>query len=143
MINSTDDIVGLDYGAKRIGVARISPVAKIGEPLSVVDATSETVFDQISEIAAQHDAQAFVVGLPRGLDGQETQQTKECHQFAQKLAGSKVALPVYCVDEAGSSKAAEQRIADTGVDAPLDAVAAAVFVEDFVSHRDKESLLVQ
>jgi len=142
MINNTDDIIGIDYGAKRIGVARVSPVVKIGEPLIVLNATEETVLDQIQAIVTEHDAQACVVGLPRGLDGQDTEQTLHCRTFAAVLQ-KHVTVPVFMIDEAGSSKAAQQRIADTDSEAGLDAVAAAVFVEDFVHHRDKDLLLVR
>ena len=142
MINSTDDIIGVDYGAKRIGIARVSPVAKIGEPLTVLNATEETVLEQIQSIITEYDAQACVVGLPRGLDGQDTEQTAQCKAFAEMLKNH-MSTPVYMIDEAGSSKAAQQRIADTGSGAGLDAVAAAVFVEDFVNHHDKDLLLVR
>lgn len=141
MINNTDDIIGIDYGAKRIGVARISPVAKIGQPLFVIDATDKAL-EQIQSIVTEYGAQACVVGLPRGLDGQETDQTKQCREFTNTLK-QHVTVPVYMIDEAGSSKAAQQRIIDTGTKAALDAVAAAIFVEDFVNHRNSELLLVE
>lgn len=136
MINNTDDIISLDYGLKRIGVARVSPIVKIAEPLAVIDAQSDDVVSQISSVVSQNEAQAVVIGLPRGLDGQETEQTSLTRDFAQDIA-VKLECPVYMVDEAGSTQAAKDRIAQSSSDAPLDSVAAAVIAEDFVQHSDK------
>jgi putative Holliday junction resolvase len=141
MINSTDDILGIDYGAKRIGIARISPVAKIGQPLVVIEA-NDSAMEQIQAIVSEYGAQACVVGLPRGLDGQDTDQTRQCEDFSKQL-NQYLSVPVYMIDEAGSSKVAQQRIDETDSKAGLDAVAAAVFVEDFINHQDNELLLVQ
>ncbi len=141
MINKTDDILGIDYGAKRIGIARISPVARIAEPLTTIDATDSTVYDQIQDIMQQYSTQACVVGLPRGLDGQDTEQTVICRQFASKLQEN-LGVSVYLIDEAGSSQEARQRIHDTGDQTGIDAVAAAVFVEDFINFPNPEQLLV-
>ena len=130
--------IALDVGERRIGVALINEIARIAEALDVVKTDSIDVFGIIRAIIQEHQADGVVVGLPRGLDGQETAQTKYCQDFAQKLK-AEIQLPVYMIDEAGTSIAADERILK-GSGTDRDSVAAAILLEDFVSHTNKEEL---
>mgnify|MGYP006375151227 FL=1 len=74
-IKLDSDILGLDLGLKRTGVARINLIAKIAEPLSAIQMDNTDLVSKVQELITEHNACAVVVGLPRGLDGQETEQT--------------------------------------------------------------------
>lgn len=133
-------IIGLDIGEKRIGVARISTVAKIAEPLEVIETSSQDVTGKIKQVINEYQADAVVAGLPRGLDGQETAQTKYCQDFARQLA-TELTVPVYMIDEAGTSKEADARIgASTNIS--RDSMAAAILLEDFVYYKNQDLLRV-
>jgi putative holliday junction resolvase len=130
--------IGLDVGERRIGVGRINEYAKISEALDVINTENTDVIESIKLIISEHQADGIVVGLPRGLDGQETDQTKYCIEFAQSLK-SKLSIPVYMIDEAGTSLAADERILKSN-EISRDSVAAAILLEDFVSHTNKQEL---
>ena len=136
------DIIALDLGEKRVGLARINSMAKLSEPLEAISVTSslDDIVDKISIAIRQNQAVAVVVGLPRGLDGQDSAQTKVCRNFASKLKNA-ISVPVYLIDEAGTSRQAEQRIKNMKTN-DLDSVAACIIVEDFINYPNKSALLV-
>jgi putative Holliday junction resolvase len=130
--------IGLDVGERRIGVGRINEFAKISEALEVINTENVDVLEEIKSVIIEHQAEGIVVGLPRGLDGQETDQTKYCIEFANSLK-SELSIPVYMIDEAGTSLAADERISKSN-EISRDSVAAAILLEDFVSHTNKQEL---
>jgi putative holliday junction resolvase len=139
-INSFKTYIGLDVGERRIGVARVNSLVRIAEPLEHIDTKSDDTLGAIKNIILQHQADGVVVGLPRGLDGQETQQTKYCRDFADKLKKN-VAIQVYLIDEAGTSKSADDKMSKDSKQS-RDSVAASILLEDFVAYTQKESLEV-
>ncbi len=131
------ELIGLDIGEKNIGVARISTFARIAEPLETINANLDA-FTAILTAVKEHDAVAVVIGLPRGLDGQETAQTAKIRQFVSEFS-KKTDKPLYLIDEAGTTKEAEKRLT-SNPSASIDSLAATIFLEDFVSS-DKQSLM--
>ena len=101
-------ILGFDYGSKRIGVARVEAHARQARPLTTIDAT-DNVWGQIGHIVRRYEPSLVVVGWPRGLDGQHTQQTYAAEAFARELE-DRYALEVVLQDEALSSEEAQRRI---------------------------------
>lgn len=134
------EYIGLDVGDARIGVARINSIAKIAEPLERIDVTSSEPFTAILTALQEYSAIGVVIGLPRGLDGQETAQTLKTQNFAKKLKGM-TDLPVYMIDEAGTSKEAKQNI-EAYNSTSLDSISATIILEDFINHKDKKALRV-
>ncbi len=129
-----ENIIGLDVGEKRIGVARASLIAKLPEPIGIL-VNDETVFAQIKEIAKQQMTNMVVVGIPRNLDGLETPQTASIRSFADKLGGQ-TGLLIHFADESLSSRRAEAMIKDQKKPTvELDALAACFILEEFM--RDK------
>ncbi len=121
------DVLGLDLGKKRTGVARISTFAGIAEPLEEVQ-MSDAFVQTVAALVEAHDASAVVIGVPRGLDGQDTEQSMWSREQARLLREA-LTVPVYQIDEAGTTKEAEQR-AKPGQS--VDSVAAGIMLEDFV-----------
>lgn len=131
------ELIGIDVGEKNIGMARVNTLARIAEPLDVIKAGPEAFTDVLTAVQ-EHGAVGIVIGLPRGLDGQETSQTAKTKQFASELA-ELTDLPIYMVDEAGTTREAENRLV-SNPSASIDSLAATVFLEDFV-HSAKQSLM--
>jgi putative pre-16S rRNA nuclease len=138
--------VGLDVGARRIGVAVSDATGTLARPLGVllpagldVDAL-DVVAREIARLASEEDGVgAIVVGLPRRLDGTPTDMTTRIEQFARAL-GAKTSLPVTLQDERLSSREAESRLAVRDKDwrsrkAKLDAAAAAIILQDYLDGR--------
>lgn len=125
MTNTTTTILGLDYGEKRVGIARVDTDVKLPKPLCTI-APDET--DELRGIIEEQAPSTLVVGLPRGLDGQETNQTKQARQYAASL--SAFGLPVVLQDEALTTEAAKTRQA--GSQTSLDEIAACIILEDYL-----------
>jgi len=127
------DILAFDVGAVRIGVARASTLVQLPEPLTTIP-NDETVWEAIVGLCATYNAVTAVVGLPRGLDGQETTQTEVARVFADRLLAM-VRIPVVLQDEAVTSRKAEEELAARGkpyVKGDIDALAATYILEDYL-----------
>lgn len=143
-------VLGIDYGARRIGLALSDATATLASPWRLLQrppSEAETLRIMIKEIdalAMQDDGlEAVVVGWPRRLDGSPTHQTAIVETFA-RLLESKIAVPVILQDERLSSHEAESRLATREPDwrkrkSKLDAMAAAVILQDYLDGRPRES----
>lgn len=123
--------LGIDYGSKRIGLALAHADSKLAQPLATIDASRPDYWVRLEQLVKEHEVGELVVGLPRGLDGGETDQTKAARFFAVELASLK--LPIHLQDEAGTSELARERIG-TKLQAKgqIDAEAAAIILQDYL-----------
>ena len=96
--------LGIDYGAKRIGLAVKETGSNTPYPLKIIYKINE--LDDI--IKAKH-IDAFVIGMPLEPDGNEGQTAHQVHLFANRLK-EKFNLPVYFMDERYSSSEAEEKL---------------------------------
>lgn len=139
MQDSTKSLIALDIGEARIGIAMANMLAKLPSPLTTIK-NDDLVFDAIGSLLGKHDAAAVVVGLPRGMDSQETAQTRSVEEFVNKLR-SHTELPIYWQDEALTSRKAEAELNARGKPfskEDIDSLAATYILEDFISSQLKE-----
>jgi putative Holliday junction resolvase len=131
-------ILALDYGEKRVGVAVAHVIARLPRPLTVISNT-ETLLADVRKIVSQEDAGLVVVGLPRGMDGGYTAQTREAEGFALKLKEI-LTVPVELADETLTSVDAEGVLAGRPHGkGDIDAMAASFILERYLSeHPAKE-----
>jgi putative Holliday junction resolvase len=80
-------VLALDYGSARCGCAISDPTGTIVTPLSVVErpATRRGML-ALAELVREREVERVVVGLPLSLRGDDTAQTRETREFAQRLA---------------------------------------------------------
>jgi putative Holliday junction resolvase len=128
--------LGIDQGAKRIGVAAGSTGDCIASPLKVIGAVpSGPAIDQIIRLAREYDVAGIVVGWPLNMDDTQGPQAALAQELAVQLAKAS-GLDVRMWDERLSSFAADQSIAGLYTrdqkKARQDAVAAAVILKDFL-----------
>ncbi len=131
---ATSSILGLDVGGKRVGVAVASLAARLPRPLVTLE-RGDGFFDGLQDIIKDEGAEALVVGLPRGMEGQHTAQTDEVETFARSLSG-RFGLPVHMQDEALTSKHAEAELEARGrpyVRGDIDALAATYILQDWLA----------
>lgn len=127
------EIFALDVGSVRIGVARASSLVRLPEPL-VTLANGPDIVEQVRLLCVEHDVKELIVGLPRGLEGQETAQTAAVREFVAELS-QKLAIPILFQDEALTSKKAEAELSDRGKPygkADIDALAATYILDDYL-----------
>lgn len=132
---NNSNVLALDVGDVRIGVARANRVARIAEPLVTLAAQDETVLASIAELTRQHEVDTIVVGLPRDMRGEETAQTQKVYDFADKLKTT-VSIPIVFQDESLTSVKAEESLksAKKGyTKEDVDALAAAFILEDYLA----------
>ena len=121
--------LGIDMGARRIGLAVGDDEIHMASPLATVSPD-----ELVSKIDAAGPFEAFVIGLPRGLDGQETAQTLAVHRWVDDLLGHRDE-PVIWQDEAGTSSVAEDELKASGKPydrSDIDAAAAALILQDYL-----------
>lgn len=91
--------LGIDYGKKRIGVAVSDPGGRIAFPRKTI--TNRGVPKTIEELKKLLEAEKIseiIVGIPIGLDGKDSETTREVREFAEKLSGA-VTLPIRLENE--------------------------------------------
>ena len=120
--------MGLDLGMSRTGVARIHTVARIAEALPDINMAKDDLIEAVNVLVHELQASAVVAGLPRGLDGQETDQTRWAKQQITKLEEG-LGVPLFVIDEAGTTK---QALARASAGESVDGVAAGILLEDFL-----------
>jgi putative Holliday junction resolvase len=121
--------LGIDYGAARIGLATADDDSKLAQPHGAVNKAGLKEF-----IKTEGPFDAVVVGLPRGLDGQDTPQTLAVRHFTDDVLGPLNIEPVF-QDEAGTSGVAESRLKETGKKfekGDIDAEAASIILQDYL-----------
>jgi putative holliday junction resolvase len=136
-------VLGIDVGARRIGLAISDASATLARPLgcvgvSALDAAALTrVAAEVARLRDQDDGiETVVVGLPRRLNGEPTQMTAPVRKFAEQL-GRACGLPIVLQDERLSSHEAETLLAERIKDwrerkRLLDAASAAVILQDYL-----------
>src|SRR4051812_16581981 len=76
----TSQILALDVGTRRIGVARADSVSRIAFPLTTIDVDGDEL-KKISQLITENDPMVLVVGYPRNQSGEPTAQTTITEAF--------------------------------------------------------------
>jgi len=124
--------LGIDYGAKRIGVSVSDDGGKIAFPKIIVENTKSAI-DEIARVAVTEIAGHIVVGESLNTSGEENEIMKDARAFATKLA-SAVNLPLSFEKEFFTSVEA-RRFQTEG---QADDRAAAIMLQRYL---DKQNLL--
>ena len=141
-------VLGIDYGARRIGLALSDATATLASPWRMLQRppseaeTLRLLITEVTKLKNEDDGlAAVVVGWPRRLDGSATDQTPIVETFARSLK-AQLDVPVVLQDERLSSTEAESRLARREKDwrkrkQQLDAAAAAVILQDYLDGRSR------
>lgn len=128
-------VLALDVGEKRTGVALASLVARLASPLTTLE-QGPNIWTDLAKIIKTETVGLIVVGLPRSLDGLDTDQTRYVRDFAAQLE-KQVGLPIVFQDEALTSRQAEAELRASGkkfAKSDIDALAAVYILEDYLSN---------
>jgi putative holliday junction resolvase len=134
MQTANNTIIALDVGQRRIGVAVADSIARIPRPLTTLIHTT-SVWDDLQQLFSAENADLLIVGLPRGMEGQDTEQTKTVEAFTEELKKN-TDLPIRFQDEALTSVKAEEELRARKKPfekADIDALAAVYILEDYLS----------
>ena len=125
-------IVGIDYGARRIGIA-VSDSYVVATPHSVI-ANEGDVIARIAQLGGELDARMYVVGIARRAHGTAGEQ--RFRDFAEELR-QKTCREVVLWDEAFSSVEAAAKLRAAGrkrrdAERHIDMHAAAVILQSWL-----------
>jgi putative Holliday junction resolvase len=126
-----NSILSLDIGESRVGVALANSIARLANPYLTLQNTDH-IFTEIQDIIKKESVNLIVVGLPRNLSGEDTDQTLYCRAFAEKLRDF---TEVVFQDESLTSKKAESELKARGkpfAKGDIDSLAATYILEDFL-----------
>ncbi len=126
--------LALDVGRARIGIALANDIARIASPLPTL-ANDELFVERLQALIKQHDVSRIIIGWPRGLDGQMTDQTRYVESFMANLA-KVITLPMGRQDEALTSVKAESELERRGVPyerGDIDSLSAVFILDDFLA----------
>lgn len=129
----SQSVIAIDYGNKRVGIARASVVARLPETLVTLENNSN-LMSSIQNIIDKEDVSVVVVGLPRSLEGSDTEQTKKTRNFIEQLR--ELAVEVVEQDEAVTSEHAISELQQSKnkfVKSDVDQLAALYILEDYFS----------
>ena len=135
-------ILCLDYGEKRIGLALSDPLKIIAYPYkTIINFGLNNLKYEIKKIIADKTIESIVIGLPIGLNGKDTIQTKKVREFRLQILD--LNIPIYFEDERLSSLAAAKSMKmekiKTGFNkGMIDKRAAAIILQQFL---DKKKII--
>ena len=138
-------VLGVDFGARRIGLAVSDRSGTLASPVRTIDRRGSAddpvtlIVNALEDFAHDDPIERIVVGLPRRLDGSDNDQTAHVRLLAVELAG-RTGLPIDLQDERLSSREAEARLAVRQRDwrkrkERLDAAAAAIVLQDWLDSK--------
>lgn len=130
-------IIAIDYGDARTGVAVSDLTGTLaGEALTIQEWNAEKLAQRLAFFARERDAEKFVLGLPKNMDGTEGPRAEKSRAFAELLR-ERTGLEVRLWDERRSSVEAHAILSANGKREKkhkknVDALAAALILESYL-----------
>ena len=144
--------LGVDFGQKRLGLALSDASGTLARPWKTIPAgttpaASAALMASLLDTSSDPDlldapVDVIVVGVPRRLNGDDTDQTRSAREFAAALRAA-ISLQVHEQDERLTSHEADRLLAAREPDwrrrkEKLDAAAAAVILQDYLDQHSRE-----
>jgi len=131
-------ILSIDYGTKRTGLAVTDPLKLIASGLTTVDTPQLLPF--LEKYTAEEVVEAFVIGLPKRLNNEDSAVEADIQQLLTKLKERFPTIKIHRYDERFTSKIAFQTMIDSGLKkkqrqnkALIDEISATLILQDFLN----------
>jgi putative pre-16S rRNA nuclease len=106
----TGQILAIDYGRSRIGLAIAESSHGLAQPLATLERVNRNEdMRRLRELVRDHSVKFILVGLPLRLDGTRGEMAEETERFAQRVR-KQIGVPVDMADERLSSWEAERQL---------------------------------
>lgn len=102
------NVLSIDYGDVRVGLAHGSTEHNIALPLQVIQ-NDGAIWQRLQHIIKQYEVDHILVGLPLNFQSKDTKQTTKVRQFIQELK-SRFTISVEEYDERLTSVLAQRYI---------------------------------
>ena len=135
-------IIGLDYGAKTVGVAVSDEMMLTAQPVETITRERETKLRQtlarIEELMEQYGVERVVVGLPKKLNNEEGELCQKARAFGE-MVERRSGLEVIFWDERLTTSAADNLLAEGGVAKQkrkkyIDKIAASLILQGYLDN---------
>jgi putative Holliday junction resolvase len=130
-------VVAIDFGTKRIGLAKSDPLGMFAQPVGTFDI--DGLHAALENLLRQDGIDRIIVGYPLSDRGETNRMTSVIDSFVEKLGRWFPSLPVETVDEHRSSREARQILAGSGasrkkrnVKGRVDTAAACVILQGYL-----------
>ena len=133
-------IISIDYGKKRTGVAVTDPLQIVPNGLATVSTCELMKF--LQDYVAREDVERIVVGEPRQMNGQPSENLQRVRQFVAQWKKAMPSIPVEYYDERFTSVLAHRAMIDSGIGkkarqnkALVDEISATIILQDYLRSR--------
>lgn len=133
-------ILSIDYGKKRTGIAVSDPLQIIANGLTTVE--TSRIFDFLGEYLQKEEVSSIVVGLPKQMNNEPSENMKRIEPFVNRLKKLYPQIPVEYWDERFSSKMAQQTMRDAGLKKKdrqnkelVDEISATIILQGYMERR--------
>ncbi len=106
-------LLAIDYGKKRTGIAVSDPLQIIANGLTTVE--TSTLFDFLKDYFERETVEKVIIGLPKQMNNQASENMPRIEQFVEKLKKLYPAMDIQYYDERFTSKMAQQAMIAGGV----------------------------
>ena len=126
-------ILGIDYGAKRTGLAISDPSNQYAIPLDVIKSTR--TYPHIKQLLLDEDIQTVVIGLAIPMSGKRNEQVTSTMRIANRIR--KLGVEVVLEDEHLTSQTATQIMNTqlTSKQLPIDDIAASIILQQYLNSK--------
>lgn len=132
------NILAIDYGDKRVGVARGDTDTFLSRPYKIIENKGmDFLISEIREIIKEAEINLIILGYPLSLSGKITQQTEKIDNFYNFLKNN-LDLEIIKVNEQLSSRQAKSILHSDFISGRVDDVAAMVFLDSFLDSIKKD-----
>jgi len=134
------EIIGIDFGLKRTGIAMSDVNQIIASPLITI--ASSNLMDYLSVIIHKHGISEIVLGFPSKLNGNESHITPNVLLLKEELEKNFTTIKVFLQDERFTSKIASHTISKIGTNKKkknkglVDQVSASIILQDFLNGKN-------
>ena len=139
-------VMGLDYGAKTVGVALSDSLLMTAEPKETIWRDRESkirrTLARIEELIREYDVMLIVVGLPLNMDDSVGERAEAAMAFQDRLQ-RRTGLPVVMSDERLTTVEADEMLNTMGVKPEkrkqyIDQIAASLILQDYMKNHAEE-----
>ncbi len=130
-------ILSIDYGKKRTGLAVTDPLQLIAGGLATVP--THELYDYLCNYVAREPVERIVIGEPRQLNGQASENLQRVQQFVNRWRKAKPEIPIEYYDERFTSVLAHQAMLDGGLRKKarqdkglVDEISATIILQDYM-----------
>ena len=135
------NILSIDHGDKRIGLAIGNSIRKISTPLNqITNSSLDFVISQIKSLIIQYEIEQIIIGIPFNEDGGDSLQSLKVRDFAN-IIKTELNLVVLGVDERFSSIDSEKLLIDIDVSRKkrkksLDSLSASIILKRYFDNEE-------